>query len=236
MNWKTLGDIAQNCTIGELSKYGLGIAFPLSDNYPFDIIIIANNKLFKTQVRGSSVNINGAVQFKLDKDNFYRGTSEKYAEGGIDLFALWDFKKQILHIISYNDVRDNSCITIRYDATKNNMAKRINFSEDTIISKDRIKKIFDFDVPDLTTCFSKFIPRKYKHTCVVCSCDFENAHRKSKFCSSSCRGISSRRVTRPTKEQLQLDMQQLPMVHIGAKYGVSDNAARKWAKQYGLLS
>lgn len=55
-----------------------------------------------------------------------------------------------------------------------------------------------------------------------------------KFCSSSCAKFVSRKVARPTAEQLIEDRKSLSITRIGAKYGVSDNAIRKWAKQYGL--
>jgi len=40
----------------------------------------------------------------------------------------------------------------------------------------------------------------------------------------------------PSKEQLQDDLEKIKVWRrIGLKYGVSDNAVRKWAKNYGLL-
>lgn len=49
--------------------------------------------------------------------------------------------------------------------------------------------------------------------------------KKQKTCNSK---------VRPLKEQLIKDMENLPYTEIGKKYGVSDNAVRKWAKSYGL--
>ena len=36
----------------------------------------------------------------------------------------------------------------------------------------------------------------------------------------------------PNSLQLKTDMQQMSMVKVGKKYGVSDNSIRKWVKQY----
>lgn len=41
-----------------------------------------------------------------------------------------------------------------------------------------------------------------------------------------------RRVDRPTLEQLQADLALMPYTKVGKKYGVSDNAVRKWLKAY----
>ena len=238
MNWKTLGDLAQNCVIGELAKYGLGVAFPLSDNYPFDIIIIANNNLFKTQVRGSSSNVSGAVYFKLKKNNFYQGTSIHYTNMEVDLFALWDFKRQKLHLISHKETNSQGTISIRYETPRNNIKVGVHQSAETLISEDRIKALLAFNPPNFSTMFSKSMAKQakqYKHVCEICQKEFENGWKNSRFCGAKCKGVSSRKVIRPTKEQLELDMQSLPMIHVGAKYGVSDNAVRKWAKTYGLI-
>ena len=37
---------------------------------------------------------------------------------------------------------------------------------------------------------------------------------------------------RPSLEQLEKDMEGLSMVKVGKKYGVSDNAIRKWLRNY----
>lgn len=41
-----------------------------------------------------------------------------------------------------------------------------------------------------------------------------------------------RKVERPSYEQLKEELKHTPMVHVAKKYGVSDNAVRKWLKQY----
>jgi hypothetical protein len=46
--------------------------------------------------------------------------------------------------------------------------------------------------------------------------------------------IHSRKVERPTYEQLIKDKESLSMVQIGKKYNVSDNTIRKWIKRYEL--
>lgn len=39
---------------------------------------------------------------------------------------------------------------------------------------------------------------------------------------------------KPTREQLKTDIRSMPMVQVGSKYLVSDNAVRKWCKSYNL--
>lgn len=56
----------------------------------------------------------------------------------------------------------------------------------------------------------------------------------TKFCSKECSGFSQRKVARPSKKDLILQLQSDSMVKIGKRYGVSDNAVRKWIKAYSI--
>ncbi len=55
-----------------------------------------------------------------------------------------------------------------------------------------------------------------------------------KYCGTACAALARRKVPRPTAEQLAMDISTMPMTKVGEKYGVSDNAARKWANSYGI--
>lgn len=65
-------------------------------------------------------------------------------------------------------------------------------------------------------------------------CGVELSYYKHNRCMK-CYRLSQRKVVWPTKEQLKEDIDTLSFVAIGKKYGVSDNAVRKWAKKYNLL-
>jgi hypothetical protein len=75
-----------------------------------------------------------------------------------------------------------------------------------------------------------------KKILTTCKCGYLK-HRDSATCRS-CRIIiqemtASRKVqNRPSKEELDELVKTMPMTAIGKKYGVSDNAIRKWIKKY----
>lgn len=56
----------------------------------------------------------------------------------------------------------------------------------------------------------------------------------TKHCSHACAKNSQRRVKRPSREELEELINTTPFTQIGNKYGVSDNAIRKWADHYGI--
>lgn len=78
---------------------------------------------------------------------------------------------------------------------------------------------------------SKVTKTKY---CKLKSCS-NVLFNTSEYCSRKCAAIDKRKVDRPSKEQLKSDMSTMSFSAMGRKYMVSDNAVRKWAKQYGLL-
>lgn len=70
-----------------------------------------------------------------------------------------------------------------------------------------------------------------------CYCGRKLNRKQLEFCSKKCSALSEcrRKVKRPSKSQLSIEIGNIPWTHLGKKYGVSDNAVRKWARQYGLI-
>lgn len=60
-------------------------------------------------------------------------------------------------------------------------------------------------------------------------------YKTAKLCEK-CMHESQRIVDRPSREELKELIRKLPFTQIGKKYGVSDNAIRKWALSYNLPS
>jgi hypothetical protein len=69
-----------------------------------------------------------------------------------------------------------------------------------------------------------------------CACSKEINYRNTQCNQCKARTVFesgiARKTERPSYEALQQDLQQMSMVKVGAKYGVSDNAIRKWLRLY----
>lgn len=59
------------------------------------------------------------------------------------------------------------------------------------------------------------------------------ASKDAKYCEE-CRGLLRRKVDRPDRESLKQEIRNTPFTHLATKYGVSDNAIRKWCDSYNL--
>ena len=65
-------------------------------------------------------------------------------------------------------------------------------------------------------------------------CGVEITH-KANLCTE-CASLASRKVDRPSREELKALIREKPFTHIAKDYSVTDNAIRKWCDSYGLPS
>jgi hypothetical protein len=77
--------------------------------------------------------------------------------------------------------------------------------------------------------------------CLRCGQEFKPKYVTHRYCSRECgvraprppRSLPSRRkVERPPEDQLLREIEELGYLGVGRRYGVSDNAVRKWVKAY----
>lgn len=84
--------------------------------------------------------------------------------------------------------------------------------------------------------------RRAPRACASCGIEFQPKYEAQRYCSQAC-GVrhdnrdrkprpDTRKVARPSYDQLMADLKSLSMVAVGRKYGVSDNAVRKWMRWY----
>ena len=57
--------------------------------------------------------------------------------------------------------------------------------------------------------------------------------RGGEFCKE-CSYKMKRKVERPPRDILKFDIRNYPFIKLSEKYGVTDNAIRKWCKSYNL--
>ena len=94
-----------------------------------------------------------------------------------------------------------------------------------------------------THCGRKRVRPKPRE-CLVCLESFEPRYSQHRYCSHKCVGRANggrrrgvpvpaiRKVERPPFEQLLREIEETNFCAVGRKYGVSDNAVRKWVRAY----
>ena len=92
--------------------------------------------------------------------------------------------------------------------------------------------------PNCAATLETHCGRNKRRRCGGCGETFQPKSYAQRFCATSChkrtlRGVPRRRtVLRPSYEQLLAEIQATSYCAVGRKYGVSDNAIRKWVRQY----
>ncbi len=93
-----------------------------------------------------------------------------------------------------------------------------------------------------THCGRKNLTELESRQCLHCGSPFTPKYRTHRYCSVSCGSHwprqpgavrpAARKVERPPCDQLVCEVRDLGYSATGRKYGVSDNAIRKWVRQY----
>lgn len=74
--------------------------------------------------------------------------------------------------------------------------------------------------------------RKKPEYCLICGKVIQG--EAASYCSYECCKFAFRVTQRPSKEVLQNEINSMSLLQVGKKYGVSDNAIRKWMKSYNI--
>lgn len=69
--------------------------------------------------------------------------------------------------------------------------------------------------------------------CIVCEETLQE--KEVTCCSRECVAAHQKRAVWPSKDVLKKEIQENSWKELGRKYGVSDNAVRRWAKKYQLI-
>ena len=101
---------------------------------------------------------------------------------------------------------------------------------DTHCGRNKLRKFADRECPQCGAVYRPY-GQEQKYCSVKCSAD----GRRGIAQSSGLRGIaqpSARRVERPPEPRLLAEIAELGYRAVGRRYGVSDNAIRKWVRRY----
>ena len=131
--------------------------------------------------------------------------------------------------LKINDEQLTELITLLKDSdiSQQELAKIFNVGEDTIseINQGKIRYQENMDYP---------IRKRIKTHYYCIDCGKEISHGATRC--YECATLNKRLVPCPTKEQLYEDLLNNSFLAVGKKYGVSDNAVRKWCKSYNIPS
>lgn len=194
----------------ELLRYGFDISIPTYNASKYDIIADTGKELLKIQVKKAISNSNSSFTFKCTTQNVKSSTKSKhkYTEEEIDYFAtVWKDKVYLIPV----------------DETS--LQKTIKFDDETYLAQNVLSFYERMSDEELYNSSQKGQSKNY---CQTCGCKISIGATQC----LSCRNKERSRT--PEREELKSLIRKFPFTQIGKKFGVTDNAVRKWCDNYGL--
>lgn len=151
---------------------------------------------------------NSTASQKVLRQWYIKGNYSEYKCAICGQGSIWngkDLKLQLDHIDGDN--KNNELTNLRW------LCPNCHSQTDTFCGKGK-----------------KRIVIEKKNYCVDCG---KEISKNSTRCND-CANLQSRKVERPSKEQLILELKESNFSTVGRKYNVSDNTIRKWCRQYNI--
>ncbi|EMA62392.1 group I intron-associated PD-(D/E)XK endonuclease [Halorubrum kocurii] len=125
------GQAAEAIVKSELVSYGVSVLLPAYDNEPYDIVIELGDDFHRIQIKTAfEATTDGAVRFRTRSTRTKSSGYEREGyEGSVDFFAVYAPMCDETYLIPIEDA-GNTQMTIRYEQSKNNNVKNINWHED----------------------------------------------------------------------------------------------------------
>jgi DNA-directed RNA polymerase subunit RPC12/RpoP len=70
--------------------------------------------------------------------------------------------------------------------------------------------------------------------CIICGKEVSTKNQKQKYCSYECSHKATRKVERPSSEELYKLVWEMSTIKVAKIFGVSDKAVKKWCDSYGI--
>lgn len=131
---KKIGNIGEAKVLCKFIELGYPVYIPFGDNEKADLIVEIDKHLYKIQVKTSSNEKNGYVEFKIKSQVIHNQVNVDifYTKDDIDYFALYNRMRDKIYLVPV-EISANHVVRIRYEKPKNNQRVGINLEEDYLL-------------------------------------------------------------------------------------------------------
>lgn len=135
MNASQLGNIGEVRVLSEFIKLGVPCYLPYGDGNKCDLIADFNGKLNKIQIKTTEkLNTNGAMEWKVTRQEGFHGNRIQYNKEDIDYFAFYCIETDIVCLVPFDENFPSTILSIRMDNYTGNRLKTMRFVKDYQIS------------------------------------------------------------------------------------------------------
>ena len=212
---------------------GFDCSIPYGDNARYDFVVDVGGELLRIQCKSSSnpkkddgtLDLNAFAFSCVSQTTNTKGTfRRKYTEDELDYFAT--VYNDVVYLVPVSECSDSKTLRL---APPKNECKTYNKAELYTVEYMLGHKINKTFLEEADAKANK----EYKQKIYLCPTCGEQVSSPGVHCVK-CAQEASRKVDRPSREELKKLIRSTPYVQIGRQFGVSDNAVRKWVKSYNL--
>ncbi len=180
-----------------------------------------------------SSHIKKGINHNLGKIYLKRRISKEQAFKNIFIENSKTLRETVKRIIKRYNLIEYKCNKCGLQNEWNNQKLSLQLDHINGINNDNRLENLRYLCPNCHSQTANFAGKSHKKTYFCKKCN-SSISKQGNLCSN-CVAMQKRKVERPSKEILEKEIQEYTMVYLGKKYGVSDNAIRKWCKRYKLL-
>lgn len=238
-NTTWLGSVGESKVASELSRYRFHVFIQTTGKAPFDLVVYKDGYLYRVNVKTTqSINKWGSweVQIKSIRSNRTKNRVVPFDPLSCDVLAVYIEPLDRVCFLRTSEISGRSSIALREKTVR--QSKLPSISE--LTDPNRICVPVNSGIPNNQTVDSKLsktsICSDQKNKSPKVSARKKNTSKNSKsdLIHKKRIQINSRKVERPSKEELQKLIWEIPTIHIAKKFGVSDKAIEKWCKAYEI--
>lgn len=240
MNYTQMaGCLNELLCISGFIKLGYECSIPYGNGAKYDFIVDVDGELLRiqcktaTQVKNRALNsiseYDDAIQINLTTSTTNTKEVKKYTYNNkqIDYFAI--FYNEQVYTIPIAEVEGKQTITLRFSPPSNGQTN-YHKADDYKIEKFFSKSKNFIDNKNIG------IPTEQKEELLCKECGSRITRKSSSGLCPNCYSKAQRRVDRPERIILKEEIKNSSFLQLGKKYGVTDNAIRRWCKAYNLPS
>lgn len=126
------------------------------------------------------------------------------------------------------------CYNCKNNGAWNNKKLSLQLEHKNGISNDNRLENLTFLCPNCHSQTDTYAGKKHKKISHCEICDMPKKYSKINKSCVKCKGKSRRKYIRPSKEDLEKMIAEMPILQISKRFDTTDNTIRKWATSYGI--
>lgn len=241
-NTTWLGSLGESKVASELSKHRFHVFIQTTGKAPFDLVAYKDGYLYRVNVKATQrLDKWGSweVHLKSVRSNRTRNRIVPFDPQSCDVLAVYIEPLDTVCFLRISQVSGKNAIALREKAVYQSKIPSISeLTDPGRIGSPASRGIAEnsIGVNKLTEESKKFsnlkvetLPKTLSRKRRTCRDNGVTLLNKDRVC------LKSRRVERPSKEELEKMIWETSVLEVSYKYGVSDVAVAKWCKKYGIV-